>query len=199
MDTRDLVTLDPEGSPWEQVFTVAPLVLVGSLEPTGALDLAPKHLAMPLGWGRHFGFVCREEHSTYRNIRERREFSVTYPLADEVLLASLAASPREPDDTKPALRALPTLAPTVIETPLFAGGYLFLECRLDRFVDGFGPHSLITGEIVAARAARQARRLHELDEAAVIERTKLLAFLSPSRFAAIDESWSFPFPAGFHR
>lgn len=195
----ELVSLDLEGSPWEQVFTVAPLVIVGSVEASGALDLAPKHLAMPLGWGRYFGFVCREEHSTYRNIRRRREFSVTYPVAGELLLTSLAASPREADDTKPALSVHPTLEPERIATPLFAGGYLFLECRLHRIVDGFGPHSLIAGEIVAARARRDARRLLEIDEDAVVRRTRLLAFVSPSRFAEIHDSRSFPFPKGFRR
>lgn len=196
-DARRIVSLDLAGSLWEQVFTVAPLVVVGSLEPSGALDLAPKHQALPLGWGNRFGFVCRPEHATYRNLRERGEFSVTFPIADEVLLTALAASPREDDDTKPALRALPTLDPVRISTPLFANGYLFLECRLDRIVDGFGEHSLIAGEIVAARARREALRLADLDEQEVVERTGLLVFVAPSRFAAIRESRSFPFPAGF--
>ncbi|NIP58001.1 MAG: flavin reductase, partial [Gemmatimonadetes bacterium] len=42
---------------WERVFTVAPLVVVGTREGE-AYDLAPKHMAMPMGWTGHFGFVC---------------------------------------------------------------------------------------------------------------------------------------------
>lgn len=194
-----LTELDLAGSPWEQIFTVAPMVIVGSLESSGELNLAPKHLAMPLGWGCHFGFICCEAHSTYHNIRRQGEFSVTYPLADEVVLTSLAASPRDGDDTKPALLALPRLEPLRISTPLFASGYLFLECRLDRIIDGFGEHSLIAGEVVAARATRSARRLREVDEAEVVARTGLMSFLSPSRFTEIRESRSFPFPKGFRR
>ena len=33
---------------WERFYTVAPLVLVGTLEPDGSHDLAPKHMAMQL-------------------------------------------------------------------------------------------------------------------------------------------------------
>lgn len=208
----ELDALDLQGSPWQQVYTVAPLVIVGSLGEDDVLDLAPKHLAFPVGWGARFGFVCTPRHTTYRNIEERKEFSVTYPLADDVLLTSLAASPREPDDTKPALRAHPTLEATEIDTPLFAEGYLFLECRLDRIVDiggedaGDGAEddvagldSLILGQIVAARARRDALRLRDGQRAETVARLGLPVFLSPDRFARIGESRAFPFPAGFRR
>ena len=193
------IALDLTGSLWEQVYSVSPLVLVGSLEASGELNLAPKHMAMPLGWGPYFGFVCRSEHTTYRNIERRREFTVTYPLPDEVVLTSLAASPREGDDTKPALAAHSTLEPVAVKTPLFANGYLFLECRLHEIIDGFGPHGLITGQVVAARARRDALRLQGADSQDTLAESPLLVFLSPDRFAVIRESRSFPFPKGFQR
>ena len=40
----------PDVAIWETVFSVAPLVLVGTREEDGAYDLAPKHLAFPMSW-----------------------------------------------------------------------------------------------------------------------------------------------------
>ena len=45
----DLISLAADRSIWERVFTIAPLVIVGSKEATGEFDLAPKHMAMPVG------------------------------------------------------------------------------------------------------------------------------------------------------
>ena len=42
---------------WNNVFTVAPLVLVGTREGGGGYDLAPKHMAMPLGWDNYYCFA----------------------------------------------------------------------------------------------------------------------------------------------
>ena len=39
----------PDHSFWDRFFTVAPLVLVGTLEPDGSADIAPKHQATPIG------------------------------------------------------------------------------------------------------------------------------------------------------
>ena len=61
--TRELST----ETVWERVFTVAPLVIVGSKGPDGTYDLAPKHMAMPLGWGDRYCFVCTPRHNTHRN------------------------------------------------------------------------------------------------------------------------------------
>ena len=49
---------------WERVFTVAPLVIVGSKDTDGTYDLAPKHMAMPLGWRGCYGCVCTPRHRT---------------------------------------------------------------------------------------------------------------------------------------
>jgi len=52
-----LVSLDPSRPIWERFFTVAPLVIIGSRDESGAIDLAPKHMATPLSWQNYFGFV----------------------------------------------------------------------------------------------------------------------------------------------
>jgi hypothetical protein len=41
--------------------------------------------------------------------------------------------------------------------------------------------------------------LPERDEQDIIHDSPLLAYLNPGRYASIDESRSFPFPAGFMR
>ena len=183
---------------WERVFTVAPLVLVGSKDTDGTYDLAPKHMAMPLGWGDGFGFVCTPRHRTYRNIERHGAFTVSYPHSFQVVQASLAASGRERDGTKPALAALPTFPAGHVDGVLVHGCYLFLECELDRFVD-VDDASLVIGRIVAASAVEGAIRDPDRDDAELLRRLAPLTFLSPSRFTVVDGSHSFPFPASFAR
>ena len=64
----------PVDSPiWKSFFTVAPLVLVGTIESDGTThDLAPKHMAMPLGWSNFFCFACSPRHATQRKCRAHR-------------------------------------------------------------------------------------------------------------------------------
>ena len=57
-DSGKLIPLPVDRPIWDRVFCVAPLVIVGSKEPHGGYDLAPKHMAMPLGLGNYFCFVC---------------------------------------------------------------------------------------------------------------------------------------------
>ena len=59
--------------------------------------------------------------------------------------------------------------------------------------------SLIVGRIVAAFAAHEALRDGEVDDADLIHRLGLLAYLPPGRFAAVRESLSFPYPLDFGR
>lgn len=154
---RKLVHLDVDHSVWDRFFTVAPLVIIGTREPDGKYDLAPKHMAMPLSWENDFGFVCTESHATYRNIRRENVFTVSFPCPDQVLFTSLAASPRYVGDSKPALKALPTFSAETVDGVFLQDGYLFLECRLDRIIDGFGQNSLIAGRIVATHLYRIAQ------------------------------------------
>ncbi|MHC5003288.1 MAG: flavin reductase family protein [Planctomycetota bacterium] len=196
---RQLISLDPRGPIWERFFTIAPLVIVGSREPDGSHDLAPKHLAMPLGWSDYFGFICTPHHRTYQNIRRERAFTVSFPRPDQVVLASLSAAPRCDDQSKPSLAALPTFAARAVDGVLLEHAYLYLECELDRFVHDLDTASLIVGRIVAAHVDRDSLRVADQDDQDVVSRAPLLAYLAPGRYATIERSFSFPFPAGFHR
>jgi flavin reductase (DIM6/NTAB) family NADH-FMN oxidoreductase RutF len=80
---------------------------------------------------------------------------------------------------------------------LVRDAYLWLECALERIVDGFGDNSLIIGSVVAASVDERALRAPDSDDSDVIHGSPLLAYLSPGRFASVGESYSFPFPADF--
>ena len=196
---ENLVTLREDGAVWDLVFTVDPLVVVGTKEEGGEYDLAPKHMAMPMGWENYFGFVCTPRHRTYHNARREGAFTVSYPRPTQVVLASLAASPREGDESKLAVDALPTFPASEVDGIFLEDGYLFLECVLDRTADDFGENSLIIGRIVAAHAREDFLRASERDDQDLIHASPLLAYLNPGRYASIGESYSFPFPVGFMR
>jgi len=188
------VELDVRTPVWERFFTVAPLVLVGTREPDGRFDLAPKHMVLPLGWQNFFGFVCTPRHATYGNAQRERAFTVSYPHPGQFLAASLAASGRCADGTKPATAALPTVPARRVAGVLVDGAAVQFECELERIVDGFGVNSLVIGRIVAAYADPAV--LRDADRAAedVLAAAPLLAYVHPGRFAAIAETHSFPFP-----
>jgi flavin reductase (DIM6/NTAB) family NADH-FMN oxidoreductase RutF len=198
-ETMDgLTELDPTLSVWARIFTVSSLVVIGTREGEH-YDLAPKHMAGPLGWDGYYGFVCTPSHGTYHNARGAGAFTVSYPRPDQVVVASLTAAPRcgEGEPT-PGLDALPTLRAQRVEGRVLRDAVLVLECELDRIIDGFGEASLVVGRIVTARAHPAALRTTGVDDEEVVRRSPLLAYLSPSRYAAVDHSLPFPFPAGFH-
>jgi flavin reductase (DIM6/NTAB) family NADH-FMN oxidoreductase RutF len=182
---------------WDKVFHVAPLVLVGTLEDDGTPDLAPKHMAMPLGRDSLFCFVCSHRHATLRNAIAREAFTVSFPRPGQILDTSLAAGGRAEDSSKPGLAALRTFPATAVEGVLVEGCYLHLECRLERIVEGFGDSVLVVGEVVAADVAEDAARHSDADDADLIAATPLLAYVSPGRFAAVAETLSYPFPVDF--
>lgn len=193
------IDLDVSQPVWEQFFWLAPLVLVGTIEADGSHDLAPKHMAFPMGWENYFGFVCTPSHHTYSNIQRDRAFTVSYPRPSQLVITSLAASPRCEEAQKPALAALPVFPASSVNGVLVEGCSAFLECELDRVVDGFGVNSLIVGKLVAASVATDALRFDDGDDQALIHQSPLLAYLHPGRFASIDDSLSFPFPAGMKK
>ena len=194
-----LEPLDVSRPIWDQFFSIAPLVLVGTREPNGNDDLAPKHMVTPIGWQNYFGFVCTPRHRTYANIKRDGEFAVTYPRPGQWLETSLTASPRCDDDTKPQLRALHTVRTGKVDCPIVTGGYLYLECELDRFVDGFGVNSLIVGKIVAAEIDPAFLRAEDRDDQDLLSEAPLLAYVSPGRFATIAETLAFPIPKGMKK
>ena len=194
-----LATLDVSRPIWDQFFTVAPLVLVGTREPDGGDDLAPKHMVTPMGWQNYFGFVCTPRHGTYRNIERDGVFAVTYPRPTQWLETSLTASPRCEDDSKPQLGLMQTYRSGMVDCPVVADGYLYLECALDRVVDGFGVNSLIVGRIVAAEIDPDFLRADDLDDQDLVRTSPLLTYVSPGRFASIEETLAFPMPKGMKK
>jgi flavin reductase (DIM6/NTAB) family NADH-FMN oxidoreductase RutF len=194
-----LIELDTGSSIWESFFTVFPLVVIGTREADGSDDLAPKHLAIPMSWENHFGFVCTPRHNTYQNILRDGQFTVTYMRPSQTVLASLAATPRCEDGSKPITQALPTFEAEEVNASFVQDGYLFLECMLHQFVDNLGENSLIIGRIVRARVAEDALRASDEDDEDLVYASPLLAYLYPGRFAEIASTTKLPFPAGFKR
>lgn len=187
------VRLDPSAALWTRVFTVAPLVLIATREGSG-FDIAPKHMAMPVGWGPYYCFACSPRHATYRNALEHAAFTASFPDEELILQTGLAASGRLDDGTKPALAALQTLPAEVVDGVLVRGCSLYLECELERVVDGFGTNALVVGHVVAASAREDVLRGVETDDADLVGSTGVLAYLHPGRFLTVRESLAFPFP-----
>ncbi|NNF52336.1 MAG: flavin reductase [Gammaproteobacteria bacterium] len=195
----DTVRLEVKDPIWERFFMLAPLVLVGSKEPDGQTDFAPKHMAMPMGWKNYFGFVCTPRHSTYTNIQRTGEFTVTYPRPSQVLFASLAATPRCDEDTKPVLQTFDTLRAKEVDGDFIAEGYIYLECETFKIIDGFGDNSLITGSVKAAHVHKDALRTSDHADEDLISSAPLLAYLHPARFAHIEKTHGFPLPEGMKK
>lgn len=198
-DAKKLVPLDPKQPVWSRFFMVAPLVVVGTREKDG-YDLAPKHMAMPVGWDNYFAFVCTPKHSTYRNIRREGFFTVSFPKPEQVVITSMTAEPRCGENReKPSLEKLPTFPAKRIDGILLEDAYLFFECKMERIIDGFGKNSIIIGYIEVAHVDEDYLRRSEIDEGKMIQQAPLLAYLSPGRYASIHHSNAFPFPSGFER
>ncbi len=193
-----VINLDTSKPVWERFFTVAPLVIVGTTDADGSPDLAPKHMVAPMGWQNIFGFVCSPSHATCSNIERTGEFTVSFPRPSQVLYASLAASPRQ-DGRKPVLDYFSTIPGQVVGARLVEDAYLYFECRHSRTISGFGDNCLIVGDIIAAYADASFLRSNELDDQELIHNAPLLAYLAPGRFAAIQDSTAFPFPANMRK
>jgi flavin reductase (DIM6/NTAB) family NADH-FMN oxidoreductase RutF len=197
--TAKMISLDVNHPIWERFFTVSPLVVVGTREPDGGFDLAPKHMAGPLGWQNWFGFVCTPSHHTYGNAVREGAFTVSWPTPSQWLEASLAAAPRYPAEGKPALELLATVPAMAVSGVLLAGAGLHLECATDRVVDDLGENSLVIGRVVAASVHESRLRAPDRDDQDLIRAAPLLAYLHPGRFAEISASRAFPFSVGMRR
>jgi flavin reductase (DIM6/NTAB) family NADH-FMN oxidoreductase RutF len=194
-----LVALGGDFPVWERFFQVSPLVVVGTREPDGRYDLAPKHMAMPLGWGNYFGFVCTPAHATYVNARREGAFTVSFPRPSQVLLTSLAAAPRCDGDAKPSLALLPTFPARTVDGVLIEDAYLYLECETHRIFDEFDENSLVTGRVVETLVSEDAIRRADKDDEQVIFKAPLLAYVAPGRYAEISRTFAFPFHHGMER
>lgn len=197
---KNLVSLDPQIPIWDRVFTIAPLVVVGS-KGSNEDDLAPKHMATPIGFGNYFGFVCTPRHCTYDNIKETGIFSVSFPTPQQLVSVSLSATPRNTKTTKSesVLAVLPTIRASSMDVPMIDGAYLYLECELFKIIDGFDDYSIITGVIRHVHAHRDYLRMSEKDESVQLQQNPLLAYVAHGRFATIKETYNFPFPKDFQR
>ncbi|MBT8236203.1 MAG: flavin reductase [Bacteroidia bacterium] len=195
-----LVSLDVSTPIWDQVFTIAPLVIVGTQEGE-SFDLAPKHMAFPMGFDNYFGFVCTPAHQTYHNAKKFKAFSVSFPTPEQIISTSLSASRRLEGLSKSdsILNALGVASAIQIEAPVIRDAYLYLECSLHKIIDGFGTNSLITGIIEAAYVDKNYHRASEVDEGQRIHDHPLLAYVANGRFAEVSETYNFPYPKDFSR
>ncbi|MGB9375308.1 MAG: flavin reductase [Jiangellales bacterium] len=192
------VPLSLQGAVWDDYYSVAPLVLIGTIEVDGSPDVAPKHLAMPLSRGPLFGFVCRPEHATYRNAVATSSFTVGYPSPAMVLQASLAAGPRDAEGGKPTLDMVSLSPARVVDGVVVDGCRVQLECRLERVIDDLDDSALIVGRVVAAHASEQALREAPDTAKDAPPNAPLLVYVHPGRVAAVHETKPFPYHRGFH-
>jgi len=198
-ENEKLVELELSSPIWSHFFMPAPLVVVGTEEPDGSADLAPKHMVMPLGWQNHVGFMCSETHSTRSNILRTGEFTMTWLRPDGVISAALAAAPRCEEGQKPSLDLLETFPAEKVAPPLVRGGYLYLECRLLDTWDTLAPASLIAGEIVAARVADASVRRPSRDDAELLAEDPPLVYMPPGWYGTVEGARAFPFHRGMQR
>ena len=133
----DYVALDTSIPIWDRLFVPTPLIVVGSRDEQGNDNLAPKNMAMPLGWSNHFGFMCTARHRTYRNIEHSKTFTVSFPPTDRVVMAAVAATPRGDDKIKHSLKVLPTVRAARSGCLALKDAYLWFDCDLARIVEGF--------------------------------------------------------------
>ena len=132
--------------------------------------------------------------------RARPFFASRFPAASLALaiLSALAASPRQ-EGHKPVLGYFTTFPGQMVQASLIEEAYLYFECRHFKTIDGFGSNCLITGEIVAAYAEPEFLRSSEIDDQELVHDSPLFAYLAPGRFASIERSNAFPFPANMKK
>lgn len=193
------ITDDPKL--WNRFFTVHSLLIVGTKEKDGSSNMAPKHMAMPLGFGPYLGFMGTPRKTTYRNIQREEAFTVSFPGSDQIVLSSLAASPREKDDSKPVIDAIPTVKARRIDGEFLENSYLQFECKLHDMLGKFGEWEIVVGEIIAAYVHPDALRKEgdDADDNNLIHNSPLLAYLHPDRYSIVKKSNHFPLPKDFKR
>jgi flavin reductase (DIM6/NTAB) family NADH-FMN oxidoreductase RutF len=126
---------------------------------------------------------------------------VSFPKPDQVVLTSLAASPRCGDHLteKPILQGLPTVKSKNIDALFLKDSHVYLECSLFKVIQGFGSFGLIAGKITSAWVDEDSKVWSGSDPASLINSNPLLAYIATGRFASIKETHEFPFPKGFEK
>ncbi|MDZ7716767.1 MAG: flavin reductase [Balneolaceae bacterium] len=196
-----MIKIDIDENLWSRCYTVHSLIIIGSKEENGDYNLAPKHMAMPLGFNNYFAFMGTPRKSTYKNIEREKVFTVSYPRSSQIVLSSLAASAREEDATKPIVETLPTVEAQEIEGQFLEDSYFQLECKLSEMMGKFGEWEIIVGKVLTAYVSEDMIRKDgdDSDGNKLIYNSPLLAYLHPDRFSVIKESNKFPFPKDFKR
>jgi flavin reductase (DIM6/NTAB) family NADH-FMN oxidoreductase RutF len=197
--TPSMISIEPDDTFWNRFFTVHGLFLVGSKESDGSFNLAPKHMGMPLGFSPYFAFIGTPRKTTYQNIAREKVFTLSFPKPDQIIPASLSASPRETDSSKPVIDQLPTTAAKQIDGIFLEHSYLQLECKLHEILGHYGEWEMIVGKIVAAHVDQQFLRKESVDDNDLIHNHPLLAYLHPDRHAKITGSTAVPLPKNFKR
>lgn len=195
----DLINISVDGDFWERFFLPFPLVVIGSKE-GDKFDMAPKHMAIPLSWENHFGFVCTKRHATYHNIKKHGFFTVSYPKVEQLAITSLSASQRVGSKNKKMILDHFNYTPAKkIEGVFLEHSFLMLECELLKIYDDFGINSLITGKIIYARVDEDYLRNIDRNEQVQIYTHPVLSYIHPGRYAAIKDTAVFPFPKDFKK
>lgn len=184
---------------WERTLQVAPLALVGTLDPDGAHNLAPKHMVTPVSFGPWLAFSCAPDHTTWKNAVRTGTFTVSFLRPRQVLDATLASGPRDEDGGKPTLAGIAVCPAEEIEGIWVDGARLALECALDRVVEGLGDNGLLIGRIVAAHVAEGALRSPDRDDEELLRDEPLLVYVHPLRFGVLDQSRELPVHLSFRR
>ncbi len=200
-ENSNMIEIEVNNDLWNRFYSVHSLVIIGSKEPDGSFNMAPKHMAMPMGFSNYFGFIGTPRKSTYQNVKREKVFTVSYPRPDQVIISSLTASRREKDDSKPILDKVPMVDAQKIEGKFLKNSYFNLECKLSEIMGKFGEWEFIVGEIVAAYVNEDAMRkeANDFDGTELVYKSPILAYLHPDRFSKIKKSNAFPFPGDFKR
>ena len=197
---NNFISLNPKESLWEHFYTVAPLIVVGSKN-NGDFNLAPKHMATPIGFSNYFGFVCTPRHVTYQNIKKEKKFTVSFVKPSQLVTASLAASPRGENkkNFKEVIKCLSTFSTSKKNNLFITDSYVLFECSLYKVIDGFDDYSIITGKIDTAWVHKEDKIYSDIDEQQHLYNNPLLVYISQGRFANVKETFNFPFPKNFQR
>ena len=200
-ENSNMIEIEVTNDLWNRFYSVHSLVIIGSKEPDGSFNMAPKHMAMPMGFSNYFGFIGTPRKSTYQNVEREKVFTVSYPRPDQIIISSLTASRREKDDSKPILDKIPMVDAQKIEGKFLENSYFNLECKLSEIMGKFGEWEFIVGEIVAAYVNEDAMRkeTNDFDGTELVYKSPILAYLHPDRFSKIKKSNAFPFPEDFKR
>lgn len=142
------VALDPDKHAWHPSLLPGQIVLVSTVSPDGAPNVAPKSwVTMAAFAGPVVAFGCTEEHLTLRNAEATGEFVLN--AVDESLAARVWELPRWHGEERIRRSGL-TLEPARrVRPPLVAECRAHLECVLDD-VKRWGAEALVFGRIVAA-------------------------------------------------